>query len=156
MLPGQQADPVEISMRGRWLLEVLIIVTLVLIGGWHVYDTVRAGRGEVLAPGVNMITAPDAAEIVDQGLGLLLDVRPTVAGKVMIRGALHVPEAELAHLVETLPRDKILITYCDCARDSAAITVALELAKMGYESVAALRDGIYGWLVEDLPIQYGE
>ncbi len=156
MSPRQQVDPAEIPKRGSWLLEVSIIVTLVLIGGWHVYDTVQASRGGSLAPGINMITAPDAARMLDEGVGLLLDVRPTVAGKVMIRGAVHAPEAELTHLAETLPRNMLLITYCDCALDSAAIHVAIELRKMGFQSVAALRDGIYGWMVEDLPIQYGD
>ncbi len=44
---------------------------------------------------------------------LLLDVRPRAAfGKAHIRGAWCVPYEELRAIVDRLPRDQDLVTYC--------------------------------------------
>ena len=63
---SKHIDPDE-TPRRRWLLDLTIIVTLVLIGGWHAYDTLRAGQARLLAPEIDMIAAPDAAIMFDKG-----------------------------------------------------------------------------------------
>jgi rhodanese-related sulfurtransferase len=144
------------TLQKKWLLETLISVILCAIGGWYVYDIVRTGSQTLFPPEVAMISALDASIEIEEGRGLLLDVRRNVTGKVMARGAIHAPAVMLDALAETLPKDRQLIVYCSCSGDSAAIHVALKLKALGFQEVAAMRDGIYGWLVEDLPIQYGE
>jgi rhodanese-related sulfurtransferase len=58
----------------------------------------------------------DVIHKVKDGLGkpfLLLDVRPRAAfRRAHIQGAWCVPSEELASLVDRLPRDHELVTYC--------------------------------------------
>lgn len=75
----------------------------------------------------------------------LLDVRDAAAfADEHIPGATNIPLTELSARAATLPKDKILVTYCwhhDCA---SAPKAALELAQKGYV-VKDLCGGIKAW-----------
>jgi 3-mercaptopyruvate sulfurtransferase SseA len=63
--------------------------------------------------GVRRITVAETREAVDKGTAVILDVRPIDQYKVNhIKGAVHIPEAEVAARSGELPRDKMIVTYC--------------------------------------------
>jgi hypothetical protein len=43
---------------------------------------------------------------------LILDSRAGVAGAVMIAGAVHVPDSQVATWAKDVPRDALIVTYC--------------------------------------------
>lgn len=62
---------------------------------------------------VARIGVAEAEAAVKKGEAILLDVRAASAYKTgHIRGAISLPEAEIAARISTLPRDRKIITYC--------------------------------------------
>jgi 3-mercaptopyruvate sulfurtransferase SseA len=71
--------------------------------------------GQTTAPGdgVRRITVAELREAVDKGTAVIIDVRSDDQYKTShIKGALHIPEAEVAARSGELPRDKTIVTYC--------------------------------------------
>jgi len=153
--PGRETEGLD-SIWKRRLLDLLVVIIIATLGGWYIHDVVRAGSQSLFPPGIDRISALDAAAMVNEGRAVLLDVRRNVDGRVMARGAVHASERQLESLLKTLPRGHSLITYCDCAGDAEAIRIGQILENHGFKQVAVLKDGIYSWLVEDLPTQFGK
>lgn len=79
---------------------------------------------------------PISAKTLDYYVGrqdaLIIDLREKESyEKSHIRTAINIPYDEL-EITERLPKEKILIFYCD--RGGASIAAAKRLAKMGYET----------------------
>ena len=67
---------------------------------------------------------------------LLLDVRPEaqyLAGH--IRGARNIPYARLKEEMAALPKDRVLVCYCE--HGGASLKAARELSLAGFEAVSA-------------------
>jgi 3-mercaptopyruvate sulfurtransferase SseA len=63
--------------------------------------------------GVRRITVAELREAVDKGTAVIVDVRSAEQYKAdHIKGALHIPETEVAARSGELPRDKTIVTYC--------------------------------------------
>ena len=63
--------------------------------------------------GVRRVTTTELKEALDKGTAVVVDVRPEEQYKAgHIKGALHIPEAEIAARAGELPRDKMIVTYC--------------------------------------------
>lgn len=63
--------------------------------------------------GVRRITVAELREAVDKGTAVIIDVRSVEQYKTdHIKGALHIPEAEIVARSGELPRDKTIVTYC--------------------------------------------
>jgi 3-mercaptopyruvate sulfurtransferase SseA len=63
--------------------------------------------------GVRRVTVAELREAVDKGTAVIVDVRSAEQYKAdHIKGALHIPEAEVATRSGELPRDKMIVTYC--------------------------------------------
>lgn len=84
---------------------------------------------------------------------VLVDVRESgefqAGGLPAISGALRVPLSELKILLETIPRERPLVTLCPAGARSAQAALVLE--KAGFEKVANLRGGLLEWLNLGLP-----
>jgi rhodanese-related sulfurtransferase len=89
---------------------------------------------------------------------VILDVQPrTIYDRAHIKGALSFPwGAKLKQSdVRQLPRDKMIITYCDCGPGEAdSADVAAQLIEMGFGDVKVLADpSIKGWIKAGYPIE---
>ncbi|HEX8651271.1 MAG TPA: rhodanese-like domain-containing protein [Pyrinomonadaceae bacterium] len=63
--------------------------------------------------GVRRVTTTELKEALDKGTAVVVDVRAEEQYKAgHIKGALHIPEAEIAARAGELPRDKMIVTYC--------------------------------------------
>jgi len=53
-----------------------------------------------------------------------------------------------------LPRNRILVLYCDCPDDSSSGDVARQLIRdWGYTEVKVLRSGLGGWICLGYPVE---
>ncbi len=63
--------------------------------------------------GVRRVTTTELHDALEKGTAVVVDVRGDDAYKMShIKGALHIPEAEVASRSGELPRDKTIVTYC--------------------------------------------
>jgi 3-mercaptopyruvate sulfurtransferase SseA len=63
--------------------------------------------------GVRRVTTAELKEALDKGTAIVIDVRAEEQYKAgHIKGALHIPEAQIAERSAELPRDKMIVTYC--------------------------------------------
>ena len=68
-----------------------------------------------------------------------------------IAGAIHIKERRLrARLalppLRDLPRDALVVTYCACPNDEAAVRAAQTLSAAGFKRVRVLKGGWRAWL----------
>lgn len=83
----------------------------------------------------------------------LFDTRVTSVWQTAhIEGSFPLPYyEELDAIIESLPRDVLVVTYCSCPRASAD-WVANRLKKRGVERTAVLYEGIFGWINQGFPV----
>jgi 3-mercaptopyruvate sulfurtransferase SseA len=72
-----------------------------------------AAQASPPADGVRRVTTAELREALDKGTAVVVDVRSDEQYKAgHVKGALHIPEAEIASRSSELPRDKMIVTYC--------------------------------------------
>jgi rhodanese-related sulfurtransferase len=88
-------------------------------------------------------TAFDAAK---EGVDILfLDARPALDYRFgHIPGAINVPYSEPQASVDELPRDRWLVTYCECPHAESE-QLAVWLLDHGFEKVRVINEGLQGW-----------
>jgi Rhodanese-like domain len=63
--------------------------------------------------GVRRITTAELRDALEKGTAIVVDVRsPESYKQAHIKGALSIPEAEIASRKDELPRDKTIVLYC--------------------------------------------
>jgi len=105
------------------------------------------------------IAIEELKQKMDRGIDIVvLDAQPkTMYDKGHIKGALSFPwAAKLTRWdVRELPRDKMIIIYCDCGPGEAdSSDLAAQLSEMGLSNVKVLADpSIRGWIKVGYPIE---
>ena len=73
-----------------------------------------------------------------------------------IKGAINFPWAETLREPTVLPRDKLLVFYCDCACEETSADVAEQLARdWGYKNIKVLKGGWVEWVKLGYPTEKG-
>lgn len=63
--------------------------------------------------GVRRITTAELRDALEKGTAVVVDVRSAESYRMAhIKGALNIPEAEIASRKDELPRDKTIVLYC--------------------------------------------
>ena len=89
----------------------------------------------------------------DEGI-IVLDVRPEEEYRAgHIPGAISVPIDALEAALQTLPKDREIVTYCACPKDQSSIAAAQILQAGGFTRVKVLRGGWHEWLRVNGPVQ---
>ncbi len=105
----------------------------------------------------SMIHLEEARRLYDLNHALFVDSRHEFDFKVgHIRGAVNLPLAEFElrkELVSSLPKDKVLVTYCDGAECNSSIELAVRLQGMGFSGVKVFFGGWQEWQSQRLPIE---
>ena len=96
-----------------WVGAVALVVVLVGVG-WMAFWSPRAAASKITTvEQVKRISAGDAKALLDSGQALVYDTRSAESYQAKhIPNALSVPEADVTQVVNTFPKDKILIFYC--------------------------------------------
>jgi len=63
-----------------------------------------------------------------------------------IKGAVHTKVRRVVHRLREVPRDREVVTYCECPADQAAIIGARSLLANGFKRVRVLKGGWNAWL----------
>ncbi|MBD0370732.1 MAG: hypothetical protein ICV60_07865 [Pyrinomonadaceae bacterium] len=116
-------------MRTLILASALLLVALVVIlavGSGNKRDSAntsqpsqpmetaeQAQAQQTPSDGVRRVTVEELRAALDKGTAIVVDVRGTDAYKAgHIKGAVSIPENEIANRTKELPKDKLIVTYC--------------------------------------------
>jgi rhodanese-related sulfurtransferase len=105
------------------------------------------------------ISIEDLKKMVDQNAAVvILDVQlKNIYDKEHIKGARSFPwKAELSQDdVMSLPKDKLIVTYCECGPGEAdSSDVAAQLTELGFSNVKVLADpSLRGWKKAGYPVE---
>jgi rhodanese-related sulfurtransferase len=99
------------------------------------------------------ITSVEAKKMLDRSRNIyLLDVRtPDERRQGYIPGSVLIPIDMVERRISEIPKNKTVIVYC--AVGSRSRPVAQALARSGYPEVYNMKDGIFGWYRNGLPVQ---
>jgi rhodanese-related sulfurtransferase len=104
--------------------------------------------------GPPMITGREAVGLINDQDALVLDVRDAADYKAgHILHAKHIPFSKLGEETGKLGADKArpIIVYCKSGTVSPLACARLKAG--GHQSVYYLKNGLYGWLDENLPVE---
>jgi len=100
--------------------------------------------------GPPIVSTDQVRQLIESGRAILLDARNDQEYKTgHIPGAIHFPFENLDEYSEklnSLPKDKWLITYCDGPPCDLGELLAYELFAAGYTHVAVYQDGMNAWV----------
>jgi rhodanese-related sulfurtransferase len=74
---------------------------------------------------------------------VIVDARKNLAGQ-KLKNAVHVPTDKLAAWAETVDKNTVIVSYCTCPHDEAAINQVSQLRAMGFANAYALKGGMAG------------
>ncbi len=127
---------------------LIVLFVLVLLGttAWAQAPSPKATAedlGAASADGVVRISVEQLKTRLDKSEVVVVDVRAICSST--IKGALHIPLAEIEKHLSDLPKDKLIVTSCAWANEASSARAALILQKNGYTKVAALKGGMAAW-----------
>lgn len=157
-------------MRGfrQSLVEALVLATCATVLGFA--STAIRSKG-IFAASVSlspatenvrtvsptMVQLPEAKRLFESGEALFLDARHAFDfARGHIRGAVNIPLNEIDHrpgLLDSLPRNKVLITYCDGVECNSSIGLAARLRDAGFSGVRIFFAGWNEWQGQNLPTE---
>jgi rhodanese-related sulfurtransferase len=159
-------------MRNNYIIEalwqsVLIILIAVALslsvnhfrkGGLPLVGSPDAGVGGSKTAGEPVVSIEEARALFLTNGTVFIDARPAeIYRSGHIRGALNLPaeslEESLSVIMEQVPPDSLIITYCDGESCSLSKEVALELSARGYSNVEVLVNGWSVWQNAGLPTE---
>jgi 3-mercaptopyruvate sulfurtransferase SseA len=74
-----------------------------------------------------------------------------------IKGAINFPWAEVLREPTVLPRNKLLVLYCDCPCEETSADVAEQLVRdWGYKNIKVLKGGWVEWVKQGYPTEKEE
>lgn len=124
-------------------------------------DSTRPEEETLVKHGLpQMISVKEADSLFKSGSALFIDARHEFDYENgHIRGAVNVPLKQFdkqPERVKKLPRDMVLVTYCDGAACNSSVELAEKLQKAGFNKIKVFFGGWQAWRDEVLPIEGGK
>ena len=170
MLPASCST--KVRMRNNYIIEVLWQSALIILiaaaislsvnhfrqGGLPLVRSPETRSSGSKTAGEPVISIEEARALFFTNGAVFIDARPAeVYRSGHIKGALNLPaeglEASLPVIMEQVPPDSFVITYCDGENCELSKDVALELSARGYSSVEVLANGWSVWQDAGLPTE---
>ncbi|MFN0158537.1 MAG: rhodanese-like domain-containing protein [Bacteroidota bacterium] len=112
----------------------------------------------VAAP--EIITFDEAKQAYESGDAIFVDARHGFDFQLgHIKGAVNIPlkdAQESPEILTILPKENMLITYCDGEDCNSSITLAAKLDSLGYKNVRVFFGGWKEWQAGNLPTEKTE
>jgi rhodanese-related sulfurtransferase len=85
---------------------------------------------------------------------VVIDARaPEIYARGHVPGAINLPHRTIdSNTVASIPRDKVIVTYCDGIFCNASTKAAAKLTALGFK-VKEMLDGMEGWRKEGYPVE---
>lgn len=86
---------------------------------------------------------------------IVVDVQPEgVYAAGHIKGAVSLPWEQNLKSAPNLPKDKLLVLYCDCTHEEDSISMSVQLMeKWDYTNIKLLDGGWSGWIKLGYPVE---
>ncbi len=153
-------------MKALWQIPTILLITLCFALG---YNQIRANTlplfcpwsenisGNTFSEYVSTVSVDEAAALFNNNNVIFIDARPeSIYNQGHIQGALCLPwhqaEEKCFEVIENLPPEKNIITYCDGATCDLCDKLAVFLCDLGFEKVRALVNGWTAWNHNNLPV----
>lgn len=124
--------------------NIYILLIAIVSGLMLLWPTLMRGSRASVVP------VSEAVRLSNQSNGVFIDVRPHERFKAgTIAQAKNIPLADIDSKINTLPKDKPLIVFCDHGRIS--VTAGNKLRKHGFDQVVSLEGGLTKWVEAGMP-----
>ncbi len=108
-------------------------------------------------PPPSMISRDEAKSFFEAGTAVFVDARHDFDFNLgHIKGALNVPLKDYdlkKSALSRIPKDRLIIAYCDGAECNSSIELSVKLMKDGYKSVRIFFGGWREWVDANLPTE---
>jgi rhodanese-related sulfurtransferase len=95
---------------------------------------------------VPRMSVTELKRLLGEGRVVIVDVRAAEAyDEGRLRGAVSMPLEDVVARAKELPRDKMIVTYCDCPGEHSGSRAAVFIKHQGFEQVAVLTGGWDAW-----------
>lgn len=141
-----------VAATGRISL-VVVVALFVLFAIWR-WLRRRRLREALAVPRID--TAQLHAALAAAAPPLVVDVRSAVSRKLdprIIRGARLADAEGIAAELGDVPRERNIVTYCNCPNEATSARAARTLLAHGYRNVHPLAGGLVAWAGAGLPIE---
>ena len=153
----------EIVRQAFFILFLSVVMGLVvnmirpdsipIIADWSTENRLTSESGETL-----IIPVLQAKALFEKNKAVFMDARDKNQFELgHIKGAKNLPwhsvDDYFINIVQDLPNDKVIITYCDGESCDLSHNLALFLKKMGFNHVKILINGWSVWQEMNLPIE---
>ncbi len=145
----------KIGKKLSFILKVLLICVISAGLAWS-FNSLRPVASDHNSSAVQQIEifeidGAGLIEAFESGEAVFIDARSDSDFAMgHIPGATNVPSwavhAELDGLIASIPKDKMIIVYCDGLSCGKSKIVARKLAEKGFSKLAVYPDGLDGWL----------
>lgn len=129
---------------------MLVLVSGILVLTFGIISNIA------VAQEISCIKADELKKMIESKANILIvDTQPKGAYEIgHIKGAVNFPWAMEIKDPKELPKDKLLVLYCDCGHEEDSISVATQLiTKWGYSNIKVLEGGWSGWVKLGYPIE---
>lgn len=158
-----------ILRKTLWQVPAIVAVSACLALGFNQVRTNRLPltcqwngqvNSVVSSESVPIISVEEAAMLFRNNKAVFLDARPeSFYNEGHIQGAFSLPwqeaEEKCFDVVEKIPTEKRIITYCDGATCDLCDKLAVFMCDLGFEHVSALNNGWTVWNQHGLPVDKG-
>ena len=130
---------------------------MAMVGFWGAMLVIIASIA--LAQEIPRIKADELKKMIESKAALVIvDTQPKGAYDIgHIKGAINFPWAQDIKDPKKLPKNKLLVLYCDCGHEEDSISVGTQLMnKWGYSNIKILEGGWSGWMKLGYPTEKGK
>ena len=120
-------------------------------------QNISASEDTVSVQSFRVLSVDEAYEIYSSGKDcLFIDVRNEGEFKIShIKGAILIPVKEIEANLDKIPKDKIIVVYCNGKGCNKSSTAAGILVQDGFKQVYSVGGlGIYEWINKGYPVEY--
>ena len=150
-------------MNHRLIREVLLLIAAaILLGFAYTFVTKQGFFSEnkqapaAATPNIEMISLEKAKDLYKSQGVLFIDARHDFEYKMgHVRGAVNIALKDIntrRNLLESIPKEKMLIVYCDGAECNSSIELAIKLIELKFVNVKVFFGGWQEWKASNLSI----